>query len=80
MKYCTRALVWLRRNLVRLGIVLLLIVHGALLIWPGPRLSNVRASRPIGMGEKTSLPEIYQRGRTRLWSKKWSKFLEETSP
>jgi len=36
MKYCTLALVWLRRNLVRLAIVLLLIVHGALLIWPGP--------------------------------------------
>ena len=36
MKYCTRAHVWLRRNLVRVAIVVLLIVHGALLIWPAP--------------------------------------------
>lgn len=35
MKYCFRARVWLHRNLVRLAIVVLLIVHGALLIWPG---------------------------------------------
>lgn len=35
MKYCTRAQTWLRRNLVRIAIVVLLIVHGALLFWPG---------------------------------------------
>ncbi|SFR17540.1 hypothetical protein SAMN04515673_1183 [Poseidonocella sedimentorum] len=36
MKYCTRAHVWLRRNIVRVAIVVLLIVHGALLFYPGP--------------------------------------------
>lgn len=36
MKFCTRANVWLRRNFARIAIVVLLIVHGALLIWPGP--------------------------------------------
>ncbi|EAU46900.1 hypothetical protein R2601_13799 [Salipiger bermudensis HTCC2601] len=36
MRYCTHAHVLLRRNFIRIAIVVLLIVHGALLIWPGP--------------------------------------------